>query len=363
MNFWDLHGPAEFVSQIEEELRANRAAVVAFPEHGPSGFCEKLGTRLDRQGWHHLVLPWREGDNPLAFLFRELQVPLQHTERQSVLLFVSRLGQMVITINEIGPADWPAWKRFLIEYERELRVRHEGNAPLILCVLAGIEIEDAKVHASAISLHPWSDVVSELDTLTFIRAQFLRADRHGLEGEISRRIVARLALWDVDSVAELMRLSINELTYPTEILKQFAQMRRWESGGKCSWSSGAMNVIDGRTMPHSAWLSVNNANGELDTRIWSAQAAIALPLVEQRRRELAPRGARYLRFPLEIDGEQVFNVIDLQIGPLCHLLSLAGCRDRDLMRKLRSLKNVRNALAHVKVVDPTLLLDAEFLSN
>lgn len=363
MNVWDLHGPSEFVSEIEEELRASRAAVVAFPLHRPPGFSDKLSARLDRQGWHRLSLVWRDGDHPVAYLFRELQILLALDERQSVSLFVERLPPMVVMIEDITVSDWPQWKRFLSEYEAELRRREEGDAPLLVCVLSGVDPEDARVRAPAISLHPWVGVISELDTLTYIRAQSARSQRSGVEGEISRRIIARLSLWDVESARSLARLSVKELTRPADILKELAQERGWTAGSVCSWRAGTSNVFEGVQMSHSAWLTMNDERDELAMRIWSAQAAVALPLVEQRRRELTPRAERHLRFPVEIEGEQVNTAKELQIGPLCHLLSVAGCNDRELMRKLHLLKRVRNALAHVKVVDASLLFDPDLVGT
>jgi hypothetical protein len=361
MNVWDLHGPSEFISGIEEELRASRAVVVAFPLHRPPGFADKLAARLDRKGWHRLNLAWREGDHPVAFLFRELRIELELTERQSVLRFVERLPPMVVVVEEIPASDWPRWKRFLAEYEAELRRRGEGLAPLLLCVLSGVDLDEARLNAPAISLHPWVGVISELDTLTYIRAQSSPSQRTGIEGEISRRIIARLSLWDVEFARSLARLSVKELTSPTEILNELAQKRAWKVGGAGSWCAGASNVFEGVKMSHSAWLTINDEHDELATRIWSAQAAVALPLVEQRRRELAARAERHLRFPVEIDGEQVSSARELQIGPLCHLLSVARCNDRELMRRVRLLKRVRNALAHVKVVDASLLFDPDLI--
>jgi hypothetical protein len=363
MNFWDLQGPSGFLADIEEGLRANRAGVVVFPAHGPAGFRSTLSARLAQRGWYRVGLSWTEGDHPLNFLFRELGIRLEIKERQSVTLLLQQLESMVIVIDDIPAVDWPEWKRFLQDYERALRLQSNGQGPLLLCVLSGVERDVARLHSAAIAMYYWSGVVSELDALVYIRALTLNLDRPAVEKDITRRMVSRLCLWDITLAGQLIELPINELAQPVGVLSDLARDRQWATGDACSWSKGTEDIFEGQRMHHSLWLSMNCGHSELEFRIWGAQAAVGLPLVEQRRRELAPRASRYLRFPLNIDGEIITSVMGLEIGQLSHQLFLANCKDHELMRKVRFLKNVRNALAHVEVVDPTLLLNSDLVST
>lgn len=361
MSFWDLHGPSEFLSEIEADLRANRAVMVALPRTGPTGFSESLASRLDRTGWHRVNLAWRPGDHPTDFLFRELHIELKLSERQSPQMLVAALPSMAILIEGIEQQDWAAWKRFLGAYEQELRRKADVDRPLLVCVLDGIEPDEAKLHTPALALHSWVGVMSEMDMLVYVRSLLNKDKVVGLERDISLRVIAKLALWDVETARMLVQLSAKELARPDGVLKEVAQGRKWGAGTASRWADGSLNFIDGREMPHSAWLSLNDRFGELGVRIWGAQASVALPLVEQRRRELVPRASRYLRFPLKIDGEIIMHAYDLEVGRLSHLLVVAGCRDKELMRRLRLLKSVRNTLAHVEVVDPNLLFDKDLV--
>lgn len=361
MNFWDLYGPSKFLSDIEEGLRSNRAGVVVFPVHRPTGFCTSIAERLGRQGWFRVSLGWTKGEHPLGFLFRELTVEIAPREPQSIALLLERLGSIVILVEDIPASDWPAWKHFLKEYELELRRRGDGRAPLLMCALNGVEKEVVGLNAPAIAIYVWTGVVGELDTQIFIRAQALNLDRPSAEREISNRIVARLSLWDIELAAKLVPLSIRDLSQPEGVLQDLARERKWAKGDACSWSSGTEDLFEGRKMQHSLWLSMNGGHADVLFRVWSAQASWGLLLVEQRRRELAPKAARYLRFPIDVNGEVIDKAQDLEIGPLAHQLVRARCSDVDLMRRVRLLRRVRNALAHVEVVDPALLFDTDLV--
>ena len=363
MNFWDLYGPSSFLSEIEEGLRAHRAGVVMFPSHHPKGFGETICARLASQAWYRVPLAWNEGENPLDFLFRELGIKLELKERQSAANFVKGLKSTVVLVEDIGASDWPHWKLFLQEYERELRAGTNEQPPLLLCVLKGVDREAARLHAPAIAEYPWSGVVSELDTQVFIRAQLANIDKPGAVRDFSRRIVARLSLWDVELAAKLVPLSIKDLCQPNGLLADIASERKWSKGGKSCWCLGTEDIFEGQLMSHSLWLSINEGSSEVDLRIWHAQASIGLPLVEQRRRQLAARAARYLRFPITVEGEQVYKVEDLEIGQLSYQLFQARCSDRDLTRRVNHLKRVRNKLAHVEVVDPAWLLDTDLIGS
>lgn len=361
MNFWDLQGPVGFLAEIEEGLRADRAGVAVFPAHGPAGFKSALSARLGQRGWYRVGLSWTPGSHPLDFLFRELNVELGVKERQSLDLLLDRLGSMVVVVDNIPVEDWSAWKQFLQNYERALRLRSDGQVPLLLCLLYGVEKATAHLHSAAISMYYWSGVVSELDVLVYLNSLARNLDRPPAEKDVARRIVSRLCLWDAELASQLIDLPIRELADPLNVLASLASARRWAEGDPCSWSLGTEDVFEGQRMKHSLWLTMNRGDPELKLRVWGAQAAIGLPLVEQRRRELASRAARYLKFPLDIDGEVFQSVMDMEIGRLSHQLAVVRCKDHDLMRRVRFLKNVRNALAHVEVVDPTLLLNADLI--
>lgn len=361
MNFWDLHGPSKFLSDVEEGLRSNRACIAAFPARKPLGFANAFAEKIGRQGWFQVSLTWNAGEHPLAFLFRELAIEISPEESQSVALLLEQLGSIVVIVDEIPPQCWPAWKRLLLEYERELRGIGDGQVPLLLCVLSGVEQTAAKLNAPAVANYFWLGIVGELDTQVFIRSQLLDFDRSSTEQEVSSRIISKLSLWDVELASKLIPLSIADLTHPHGVLQEIAKESQWHPGDIRSWSRGTEETFEGRSAPHSLWLCTNGGDAELVFRVWSAQASIGLMLVEQRRRELAPKASRHLRFPIEVNGELARTVHDLEIGQLAHNLSVAHCSDRDLMRRVKLLKRVRNLLAHVEVVEPSLFFDTDLL--
>lgn len=85
-------------------------------------------------------------------------------------------------------------------------------------------------------------------------------------------------------------------------------------------------------------------------RLWAAQASELLPALELCRRQLAKlmKDAR-LRLPVDLNGEMIHDLLDVEIGPLLHLARRHGL-PRDIVRVAEKLSRLR---------DPPFLLERE----
>ena len=98
-------------------------------------------------------------------------------------------------------------------------------------------------------------------------------------------------------------------------------------------------------------------------RVWAAQAAVLLPLVNEMRVRLIPHCRRCLTLPIEIEsGRWVYDPLDLEVGQLARYLDRADI-PRRLKQHVRWLRDVRNKVAHMEPLEPEEILDPMLVSD
>lgn len=129
---------------------------------------------------------------------------------------------------------------------------------------------------------------------------------------------------------------------------------------QANWEAGGVDSIDGVELSHPfVLLDQADPGGELRRRLWAAQAAELLPLIEMRRRDLAQGLARHVPCPFWIDGgkRQVRSLHELEIGSLAYVTQTHGVRG-DLRDRAEWLARCRNTLAHLGLLGGADALDA-----
>jgi hypothetical protein len=117
-----------------------------------------------------------------------------------------------------------------------------------------------------------------------------------------------------------------------------------------------------------ALVETGDPENELKRRVWSAQAAELLPLIEVRRRDFAKRLERQIPRPFRIDrrifgestptGEETIDSLDeLEIGTLAHLTRVRSL-PKDLRDRAEWLAYCRNKLAHLNLLEGKDALDS-----
>ena len=170
-------------------------------------------------------------------------------------------------------------------------------------------------------------------------------------------IIIRLALWDFDFVDRLLPLSPAQLLAPQAFIETIASEEAVDLGK--SWEGGGVGLFDGEEFIHSLVLAAEgDADDELPMRLWSAQAAELLPMLEKRRRRLIER-MRDVPLPqnMVLDGEVVTDLDDVELGGLTHLARVHRF-PRSIVAEANSLRWLRNRLSHLC---PVTLDEAQIL--
>ena len=90
--------------------------------------------------------------------------------------------------------------------------------------------------------------------------------------------------------------------------------------------------------------------------MWAAQPAALFPVVEERRIGLVTHYRGSLTLPVVTeDGSSINDPLDLNIGQLARQLDRSG-RPPTLRRQTRTLRHIRNRLAHMQSLAPEYAL-------
>jgi hypothetical protein len=362
MKFWDLPGPRSFLDGVESELRNNKNLVVAMPDRGPSGFTVALGEILDHSGWNRVSVQSLNGIQPADCLFEQLNIATESAQRRSPQRLMEALepGQIVV-IEGIRADTWKNWKSWVAEYEVASRAVSSFDRALLLLIVIGVPERELPTKAVALDNLVWRGVMSELDMLAYAGARVRDKGLEGVKAQLIAMTIARLSQWDQAVADILLEEDLALLFSPQNVLKELGMSYGWKKGLSPDWHSGTTDDFGGRRQVHSAFLALHDPTHELSMRIWSSQASSLLPLIELHRRALVPKIRHRLKMPVTIDGEQITDALDLEIGALAYLAGIHNI-DPSIRAKLRKLRNIRNSLAHLDVLDASTALDSELLS-
>ena len=362
MRFWDLPGPKGFCEDVEGQLRDNKNLLIALPNPAPPGFFDALCEQLDRSGWNRVSIQASPSVHPGDCLFEQLGIDTTVTERRSPSVLSRKLEpRLIVVVDGISKDVWAPWKSFLSEYESVSRGIPSFERALLVYVVSGIEESSLPKGAIALGISVWQGVLSEIDMLSYAGAKVREKGMEGVYGQLIATTVARLAQWDVAAADMLLDADTNDLFLPQKVLGELAHYYGWKKGQSLSWDSGVIDNFNGRRQIHSAFLALDDPTQELSMRVWSSQASSLLPLIELHRRALIPKIRHRLKLPVQIDGEQINDALDLEIGSLAYMAGQIQI-DSSIRAKIRKLRNVRNALAHLEVLDAKTALDPELLA-
>ncbi len=349
MNRWDLPGPQTYIESVEKALRDGSNVISATPTRGLSGLGEALRCRLVDDGWS-VSGPFQDGSgNPLDFLYQVLDVPDTGSNRRSIseMLSILEAGQLVI----IGPVfreRWGEWKMFLSEYEAASRGVSRTERPLLLVVTCGVPLADLGHDGVALKIFPWQNVIGELDMMLFVMTSLRTAARRPRSVRLQARIIARLAMWDLDLAMHLATCDEELLFEPINALQWAVETLQPDMDMAATWDSGGRMLFDDIQQEHSYLLLADSSSQEkLRLRLWEAQASDLFPLFEKKRHELAKQILPFVRIPIRL-GEETFNDIDeLEIGQLAYLAHSINLKS-SIRKQAETLRRLRNKLAHME---------------
>jgi hypothetical protein len=298
-----------------------------------------------------------DDQQPIDTLFDALRLEAgPHAERDCRLL-LQRLDQTdIVVVEDVGPDDWPRWRDFAAEYERLSRNVDKYERPLLLLLAHGVPVAQLGLPAPALKICVLDHVVSEIDMLVYADMLLRQAGLAGTRRRLAAAAIARVAAWDTRVADLLGTLPVEELFAPQQALASMAAEMGWQAEDVPVWERGTLASIDGRQHVHAALLALNDGRNELETRLWSAQAAIILPLVEQHRKAIVERIRHRLQMPRTVGGVQVIDPFDLEIAELGRAAQQARV-EWAVTDRIARLRYVRNRLAHLELLAPSDALD------
>lgn len=347
MNVWELPGPARFLGDALDAVKDGLNVVAARPLTQPRDLVPTLDDGLSRVGFSVERLTAAKRVVPLNLLYDQLVNDEHPGVPRSVAGLVQTLRPgLLLLVEGIGGEDWSAWAKLLLEFEHVGRALSTLDRPLLLLEVVGVGVDQRALSAPAVRLLAWRGVVSELDMGVYVE-QLARA-RQPSHGKVVLRTIAKLAGWDFALAEFLASQEQGTIFAPFSRLRAAYQQGELEAPAEATWEAGGLQIVDGLEARHAALLVLDgDPKRELAMRVWAAQAAEILPIVEIARREIVDRMRARVTPPF-IFGEQVFSDLDdLEIGQLSHLAHTRRLPD-GVRKELATWKQVRNNLAHLE---------------
>ncbi len=258
----------------------------------------------------------------------------------------------LVWIEKIDSGMWPDWSRFLRAYSDACRNVDILHRTVFIVLLSGETVTREVPEEVALVRRDFRGSVDTLDLFVFALQQVPASVKCREHRALLAHTVAQVAQWDSLLAEQLLALPLAEALSPEVALRQFALDRGWTAETPTCWENGTVDGPVERPTVHSALLEVCGKSQLVRQRIWAAQAAVLLPLVEERRIGLVDRYGRYLELPIKTDdGRWVDDPLDLGVGHLAWHLDRPGSPWR-LRKQVRRLRDVRNKLAHMEPLEP-----------
>ena len=299
--------------------------------------------------WTPIDAP-RAGSEPLAFLRQQVCPDVSAFEVGSVaeLAITASFQGRLVWVEKIDHGVWPDWSTVLRAYSDACRNVDLLNRTVFIVLLSGEAVAGDVPEEVALVCCDFRGVMDTLDLFVFALWKTPMSIKCREHRALLAHTVAQVAQWDSLLAEQLLALPLNEALSPESTLQQYARDRGWTTETPRCWEMGTVDGPGERPTVHSALLEVCGASRLVRQRVWAAQAAVLLPLVEERRVGLVVRYGRYLKLPIETeDGRRVDDPLDLDVGQLAWYLDRTG-KPQVLRKQVRRLRHVRNKLAHME---------------
>lgn len=360
MKWSSLPGPSGFIEEVVRRVRDGVSVVVAAPTFVPADWEDAFVDKLRHDRWHLERMSVETPEDPLRWLTAQLYLEPDQWIGWSVERLCKELSDgQVIAVDGVTVETWDAWRVFLRDFEVASRQRASDARPMLLVFVRGVPRKRLQVSGAALALLTWSGVLSELDTLVYVDQRIRTQRKPTRHHKLLVRLIASLALWDLELADYLAAQSERELfDAKATLLRGRQHLGRDSVAGAAEWEHGGVEQYDGVEQLHPfVLLDRGDKEDELRRRLWNAQAAELLPQIEMRRRELAQGLERRIPCPFWLDAErQIRNLGELEIGSLAHVTKTHGIQG-ELRARAEWLANCRNTLAHLRLLSGQEALD------
>ena len=336
MRLWDLPGARRFVESACHSLRAGNNVVARFPTAIPDGFDNAISLtignvfRLDRLSG---------SSTPLDDLRQYADQP-SHIHSAADLCEDTGFRGRLVQPYGLDAHSWLAWRDFLGTYAQASRSRPLLGRSLFL--LAGCPPADDPVAEVGVVDMTWDGSVDNVDLLLFASEKLRERTQNLLLRSLLASTVARVAAWDYDTAANLVAENDETIMDPTALLRAKAEERNWTTDTPLDWRLGTASRAG---VAHPVRAAVDDPPLEIERRLWSAQLAVLLPWIEERRHEVVANNLYEVKQQMRIDGDGQGDPYDIEVGDLYALFTRRG-GNRGIRKAVQCLRDGRNVLAH-----------------
>jgi hypothetical protein len=361
MDVWELPGPRDFTRKATDRVSRGCNLLLAAPAFGGPDFRRALRTALSAD-WHWHEISGSTGRQPL-----ELVAEVVGISQNSAPLTVAELARnellvgSAVWIDGLSVEEWPRWRSFLTGFADAVRAQPETLRGVLMVCVRGEPLDRLPVEDVALSVLRWDDVLGELDVLLYVLAMMSRQVGPPTRTRLLASCIASVARWDLELADRLVNEEPRFALAPGPVLDELGRDRGWNATTEQTWAAGTCGTIDGRLEVHSAIASVRGEDMLIERRLWSSQAGVLLPILEERRQDLLPELRRYLRLPLVGSSGPVHDIQDLELGAIAfHLRGTAA--SAALKHRVQRLRDIRNRLAHLEALPIELALHQDLFS-
>lgn len=362
--WWQLPNPNLFIDRVVQDLRDGKNVILRLPEHLPDGLSNAIQSGLgEGWDWHNISVREENVLDPVHFLFEHFVGEINPNEIRNARTLAQHenFSGKIIGLDGLTPELWPAWKKFLSDYDQPCRNIPKLYRTLFCVSLVGELALDPPEEDVSLSHQIWKGIVDRLDMMLFTSGLFQGKKMSDLQKRVAISVVTNLGLWDYEVSERLADEKIDNILKPFSVLEEIAAERQWfdlSHNLSETWCKGMTNLMEFEEKIHSAVLVDGVLDKtEIERRIWSGEVGELLPFVEQRRHDLLKLLDGVLKVPFRTKfGEVIEDVKDLEIGHIEYQITEPCKRVKpDVQHLVRHLKAIRNSLSHLEIINPEIL--------
>ncbi len=349
-----LLGWNALLHSIFDDLFCGRSVILSVPSLSEKIISRALWASLgQQQSLDTIRLFERDAQAPIETLSRHFNLTPRPATPLDVATHDNLAGRVAFACTSLNTAN--LWRDFLNAVGPSI---HGAEPPRRCRFLLTFPAQIVPPrHDAWLCIRTWDDTLTSSDLLTAA----LLSCPHGRESPTGRilraHLVARIALWDLDLARDLARAPLSDLVAPLPVLLQRARDLGWDGLAHHEKTrareEGALCVVDGAELSHSAWCAANNQFQEIRRRLWAAQVSALFEKFESFRHKilLEPRIRTAHR---KLMPNRDYDTLELT--DLVHLSSCANLPPHE-RNAIRQIRDARNCLAHFEPIDHQMLTE------
>ena len=373
MNEWfNLLGPAQFISRIIDGFRDGLSYVLQLPYNIHADLMDAITQALQYNElvWEYIYSePTLEPIDILYTYFNPGGRAVTEDARLRELYRQPEFKCKVLIPKAFPESSIPAWVGFMERFAHFTRNNiNQAERTEILLIVVSDRRPLVKQSDPLLANKIVDDIVQKCDMVYFAHQLLAQQQRSPEKIQLHAEIAATLALWDFRLCEKLCRIQLNQLldfcnaqSYQEStvyrMLLNYAQESGWQEITENSnehdlWRAGIQHGFENQSEEHSAYLAIKGQHKKLCKRVWTAQITVLFPIIEKYRQHYVNQYRNFLIEDRTAYNGQTYDchIENLEIGQIWYQLYSHKKIPERSRKHLTVLRNVRNEIAHGKVV-------------